>query len=71
MQTEASDVERNEALYDWLAEAIDAVREGRSDDHARDCEAQFLTKVSFLALRAVKDEKMQRDIIALAALHLE
>ena len=70
MTDDISDAARTEVLYERLAQAIDAVWEGHDPESARDCEAQFLVKLAFLALRALGDADRQRLLIALAATDL-
>jgi hypothetical protein len=67
MTCEISDVKQTEALYEFLAKAVDDVREGRSEEMARECEAQFLIKLSFLALRELGNPDKQRELIVIAA----
>lgn len=58
---------QTEALYETLAQAVDDVRDGHSEELARECEAQFLIKLAFLALRELREPNKQREMIALAA----
>lgn len=67
MMRDVLDVKQTEALYESLAQAVDEVREECGEDMARECEAQFLIKLSFLALRELGDPGKQRALIRMAA----
>lgn len=67
MTPDASIIKQTEDLYEDLAMAVDRVRDACEQDMAGECEAQFLIKLSFLALREIDDREKQRDLIELAA----
>lgn len=67
MKPDIAIIKQTEDLYEDLARAIDNVRSGREENVARECEAQFLIKLSFLALREIDDPEKRRGLIELAS----
>ena len=53
-----------EALYEALAQAIDAAR--GSAENAQELESQFLAKLAFLALCELPDDAHRRHLMDLA-----